>query len=1028
VVADDDRVYSVSGRFSDLRPRDGYVDKSTKIKEVLDGRFDSYEIKTEKEYFFSPDLLTSLGLREGFGVEVEIISSEGNLQIFIQKNIIVEIINADSHTFDANEFPSQIAEDAYYAAFNLSSLEIPEGNQTSCNDASLSCIEVYRCTMDEATNQRNCTLEINNLTAATFEGDVEYRKLYIWAVRSWTHFANTFDWYGISNSPRGAGFESLKINYYPECPESMTAHWADPFIEFCDNMYVLEDVMSHEYAHAVFKRATRTRSPFEYIHQGRNLNESLADIFAVAVDNDSDWRIHNLSLRGIALPLEQTLIGEINGSHQADKLSSDRYMCPSDNPSPENDNDGVHWNGNIISVAARLLSEGGNFNGVSVQGIGREQTFDLLFRTLKNKIQFGEGFKRFYQNIITTCFETYGFESNQCTSVENAFRSVEVDQQPIDIMYAPQCATLETQSCHLWYKDDLLRRRCWDSISQCQEDINNINESPIDGTYAMSTSPHNFNDFCYVNKVNESSGYESFCYDDIESCDAYRAMWIEDSDYISQCLPSSSFIDNTPFSNYINPQTPNPQAPQIPEAAAQYCYQVIFQGETIPVCAPDESTCNEYRANAENGGANPSECSTEITPTTQARSKQCALLEKDGNELYTCFDTREACTTVTAQCEANSLCDVALGCSLSLPTVTIYGDAPGIRAPYVRNWNRLIRSFIGIDPTAMTVGQPPVGSPTTSTLNYHCYTEREVAGGAVVPGRDFKRCFSDSTRCSTALSFASNPTRAIPGQFSDSCSRAMDSSANSCSLGSLTSCYSADTLVIGGGTTPIDPEGPIYSCFNPVFGGMCDSYRRNHSGSGVSATCTSLESSGMCRMAAEERNSRFANLFTKVAYAVDIVADQVAGADLETGESDPTGTDGDGDEEDGDPDDGGSGPGNGGAAPEDRTNCLEDPTSINCVQDPLSVECYEDFNGVEVCERNTIFSLLFKAIRGLTNILIPLSVLMIIYGGLQFVIARGNESKVTDAKKTFTNIIIGVTLIIGARIFIEIVNAIRLTL
>lgn len=118
----------------------------------------------------------------------------------------------------------------------------------------------------------------------------------------------------------------------------------------------------------------------------------------------------------------------------------------------------------------------------------------------------------------------------------------------------------------------------------------------------------------------------------------------------------------------------------------------------------------------------------------------------------------------------------------------------------------------------------------------------------------------------------------------------------------------------------------------------------------------------------------------------------------------------------------------GGAAPADRTNCLENPTSINCVQDPLSTECYTDFNGARVCERNTIFSLLFKAIRGLTNILIPLSVLMIIYGGLQFVIARGNESKITDAKKTFTNIIIGVTLIIGARIFVEIINAIRLTL
>ena len=108
-----------------------------------------------------------------------------------------------------------------------------------------------------------------------------------------------------------------------------------------------------------------------------------------------------------------------------------------------------------------------------------------------------------------------------------------------------------------------------------------------------------------------------------------------------------------------------------------------------------------------------------------------------------------------------------------------------------------------------------------------------------------------------------------------------------------------------------------------------------------------------------------------------------------------------------------------------RVDCAADFDPEFCLEDPLN-RCYLNEANEYVCTDdvpNTILTLITKAVRGLTNVLIPLSVLAIVYGGLQFVIARGNESKITNAKKVFTNILIGVAFIVGARVLAEIVEA-----
>lgn len=101
-------------------------------------------------------------------------------------------------------------------------------------------------------------------------------------------------------------------------------------------------------------------------------------------------------------------------------------------------------------------------------------------------------------------------------------------------------------------------------------------------------------------------------------------------------------------------------------------------------------------------------------------------------------------------------------------------------------------------------------------------------------------------------------------------------------------------------------------------------------------------------------------------------------------------------------------------ATESIVDCAEFPGSDDCLQNPI--------------EPDNIFEIIDTLVTGAIGILIPLSILMIIYGGLQFIFARGNDTKISAAKKTFTNIVIGVIFIVGATVLIKIVTQVLLEL
>ena len=63
---------------------------------------------------------------------------------------------------------------------------------------------------------------------------------------------------------------------------------------------------------------------------------------------------------------------------------------------------------------------------------------------------------------------------------------------------------------------------------------------------------------------------------------------------------------------------------------------------------------------------------------------------------------------------------------------------------------------------------------------------------------------------------------------------------------------------------------------------------------------------------------------------------------------------------------------------------------------------------------STIPSFIAGALKVLVIVALPIITLFIVIAGFMFVLARGNESKLTEAKKNFVYVIIGALLILGA--------------
>ncbi len=75
---------------------------------------------------------------------------------------------------------------------------------------------------------------------------------------------------------------------------------------------------------------------------------------------------------------------------------------------------------------------------------------------------------------------------------------------------------------------------------------------------------------------------------------------------------------------------------------------------------------------------------------------------------------------------------------------------------------------------------------------------------------------------------------------------------------------------------------------------------------------------------------------------------------------------------------------------------------------------YAQFDSPLKAEFSTIPNFIAGALRAMVMIALPIIALFMVYSGFLFILARGNESKLSEAKQNFFYVIIGAILILGA--------------
>ncbi len=173
------------------------------------------------------------------------------------------------------------------------------------------------------------------------------------------------------------------------------------------------DVVAHEIAHGVtwYSVFDDDGDPvgLDYTDQSGALNESFSDVIGAMVDRE-DW------LMG-----EDVTVGFACGAlrDMADPPACDQP----DHMDNYDSSEGVHHNSGIPNKVAYLMAEGGvhPYSSIAVAGIGREDTEQLLYRTLTHHLTRTATFLEARAGTLLAAMELFPGDVDRFATVWNAF-------------------------------------------------------------------------------------------------------------------------------------------------------------------------------------------------------------------------------------------------------------------------------------------------------------------------------------------------------------------------------------------------------------------------------------------------------------------------------------------------------------------------------------------------------------------------------------------------------------------------------
>ncbi len=268
---------------------------------------------------------------------------------------------------------------------------------------------------------------------------------------AYTYLGDTYDFYMTyhgRDSIDDAGMNLIATVRYCDylyylfglCPYP-NAYWDGTQMVFGEGFAAADDVVGHELTHGV----TENESALFYYMQSGAINESFSDIWGEFIDQ---W-----NGKGDDSPKEKWLIGEDLPASigvirnmknppaykDPDSMLSSYYYCKA------GDNGGVHTNSGVNNKAAYLMTDGGTFNGYTINPLDMEKVAKIYYEVQTNLLTSGADYQDLADALYQACVNligTDGIESSDCDEVLKAVNSVHMYALP------DKCKNIDVPLCN----------------------------------------------------------------------------------------------------------------------------------------------------------------------------------------------------------------------------------------------------------------------------------------------------------------------------------------------------------------------------------------------------------------------------------------------------------------------------------------------------------------------------------------------------------------------------------------------------
>lgn len=361
-----------------------------------------------------------------FKVNVNFMGDEpGNWFVYVDANT-GEVIDKYNGLMHAEENKTQkgtgIGVHGDHRELHITQVKEPKsGTKFALEDYSHANLEgIFTYDAKNDGSSRNDTLYVGN--SAAFIGDYDRAAVdaHYNSEKVYEYFLNEHS----RNSLDGEGMEIVSKVHYGN--NYNNAFWNGSYMtygdgdgEFFISLAAGLDVAAHEMTHGVISRTAN----LEYRHQSGALNESLADVFGVLVD-DEDWEMGEDIMAPAAKAEGVTRLRSLSDPNNVVVSNAQRAAYGSgvypdhmdeyyDMPTNV-DNGGVHVNSSITNHAAYLIG----------QEIGREKLGQIYYRALTVYLTPNSIFSDARQAIVQSAIDIYGEGSEVEVAVHSGFDAV----------------------------------------------------------------------------------------------------------------------------------------------------------------------------------------------------------------------------------------------------------------------------------------------------------------------------------------------------------------------------------------------------------------------------------------------------------------------------------------------------------------------------------------------------------------------------------------------------------------------------